>query len=138
MNGAVSLELWKLIVSVLVIVIGWGVIHWLSQLRETQNKRREIITGFLIEAYRNIERGCGRDPFTDDQKRKMEDAIADIQLFGSVNQIESARQFADIMNEERGVDPRFLLAVLRNDLRKELDLPKAGEDPRDIIHWRLQ
>ncbi len=134
-----SIELWKLIVSSLIIVIGWGIFHYLSQSRDIDNKRREIISGYLIEAYRNIENVCGRGhSLTEDQKKRIERAIADIQLFGSVKQIEAAKNFTEKMNRTGYDDPRELLSLLRIDLRDELKLPKVSDDPYDIIHWRLK
>lgn len=128
----------SVIVSAVIIVIGWGAVHRLAQNREIDSKRREVITGYLIEAYRNIENGCGRGSLvTEDQKRAMEKAIGDIQLFGSTEEIKAAKKFTETMNKESYGDPRELLALLRNDLRKELKLPEASNEPEDIIHWRL-
>ncbi len=139
-ESAIPIELWKLIVTSVILVFGWWFVHWLAQNREIQSKRREVITGYLIEAYRNIENGCGRGPSgpSENQKKAMEKAIGDIQLFGSTEEIKAAKNFAETMNKESYGDPRELLALLRNDLRKELKLPEASSKPEDIIHWRLK
>jgi hypothetical protein len=138
METIVTGEFLKWVVASLIIVIGWGVVHYLAEQRDVRNKKREIITGYLIEAYRNIEDGCGRgQQLTEDRKRKMEKAIADIQLFGSTDRVEATKRFTEIMNKASYADPRDLLIGLRNELRKELDLEAASSNPEDIIHWRL-
>jgi hypothetical protein len=53
-------------------------------------------------------------------------AIADIQLFGSEEQIDLAIKIAMIMSSTKGVPTQDLVALLqhlRSDLRLELDLP---------------
>lgn len=132
-------EYWNLLIPALVVVIGWGVVDLLSKARDVRNKKREIISIYLIEAYRNIEDGCGRDEsFTNARKRKMEKAIADIQLFGSKSEVEAAKKFTDNMNSNQSGDPRDVLILLRTNLRRELKLEPASEDPEDIIHWRIK
>jgi hypothetical protein len=139
METIITGEFLKWVVASLIIVIGWGVVHYLAEQRDVKNKKREIITGYLIEAYRNIEDGCGRGPqLTEDRKRKMEKAIADIQLFGSKDRVEVTKRFTETMNKDSYADPRDLLIDLRNELRKELELETASSSPEDIIHWRLK
>lgn len=136
-NPNVGIEFWKILIPAFIIVIGWWAVDWFSKTRDVENKRREIISLYLIEAYRNIEDGCGRC-VTNEQKRKMEKAIADVQLFGSKSEIEAAKKFADNMNNNHFGDPRELLVLLRTNLRRELKLEQALEDPKDIIHWRIK
>ena len=93
-----------------------------------------------IDVYRNIEVCCGRGEsysLTAQEKAGIERAVSDIQLFGSTSQINLAKGFIESMNKNSFGDPRNVLATLRNDLRKELDLPKVSYDPNDIVHWRL-
>src|SRR5687767_7029495 len=129
---------WNIIISTFIVIIGWGIGYYFTNKHNLQNKRREVITNYLIEAYRNIENACYREVLTEELKRKMESAIADIQLFGSLKQIAAAKTFTETMNKNSRGDPRELLADLRNDLRKELNLDLAPTDPEDIIHWRLK
>lgn len=130
---------WSLIISSVLVIIGWGIGYYITNLHQIKNKQREIITGYLIEAYRNIEEACARgDSITNEQKRKMEKAIADIQLFGSPKQVNKAKEFTEQMNKNSYGDPRKLLVELRNDLREELGIKPASKDFNDIIHWRLK
>lgn len=132
MEAIITGEFLKWVVASLIIVIGWGVVHYLAVQRDVKNKKREVITGYLIEAYRNIEDSCGRGPqLTEDRKRKMEKAIADIQLFGSKDQVEATKRFTETMNKDSYADPRDLLVGLRNELRKELELEIASSNPKD-------
>jgi hypothetical protein len=133
-----TLEFWKIIIPTIIAVLGWATLHILSKRKDLHHRRKEIITNYLIEAYRNIENGCGRNEMiSEEHKRKMEQAIADIQLFGSPKQIDKAKEFTERMNKNAQGDPRSLLAILRNDLRNELGLERASDDPSDIHHWRL-
>ena len=115
-----SLELiTKLILGTVVIMTGWWVVHWLNSVRDQANKRRELIVGYLINAYRNIEKAAfAFDPNA--HKDNVESAIADIQLFGSLKQVRLAQEFSDRMSNETTADVRELLTDLRNELRKEL------------------
>jgi hypothetical protein len=128
---------WSIFISSVLVIISWVITYITTYRHNLKSKQKEIITNYLIEAYRNIEDGCGRN-LTDEQKRKMEKAIADIQLFGSPEQITAAKKFVAQMNNKSHDDPRILLITLRNDLRKELGLKVAATNYDDIIHWRLQ
>jgi hypothetical protein len=134
-------EFWRTVIQVIGIILSTYIVArgWeAAKTRDLENRKREIITGYLIEAYGNIENACGREGrTTEEQKRKAEQAIADIQLLGSPKQIELAKKFAETMNKESFDDPRYLLVELRNSLREELGLAKASDDPKDIMHWRI-
>ncbi|MGL5302984.1 MAG: hypothetical protein ACRC9M_05200, partial [Aeromonas sp.] len=47
--------------SVLVIVIGWFVVHNLSVKRDRQNKKDDIRTEYLISAYRQLSDASNRE-----------------------------------------------------------------------------
>ena len=57
---------WKLLFphlgTVIVVFIGWFVVHLLNAYRDRRNKRREIRVQYLIEAYRKIESAAQRPP----------------------------------------------------------------------------
>jgi len=131
-----TIEFWKILIPTLIAIFSW----WAAKKKDLQNKRKEIISKYLIDAYRNIDNCCGRGEgvsLTAEQKKGIEQAIADVQLFGSSSQIALAKKFIESMNANSSGDPRNLLATLRNDLRKELGLPAASDDLNDIVHWRL-
>ena len=128
----------KILSTVLLALIGWFIVHYLSSKRDRNNKKRDLRTNYLIEAYRNIEKACGhKDYLPAALNRTIESAIADVQLFGTKQQIELARQFTDEMNKNSFADPRGLLVNLRSELRRELNLEQVSMDSNDIFHWRL-
>jgi hypothetical protein len=64
----------------------------------------------------------------------IESAIADIQLFGSARQVALAESFAKEFASRRSTSLDGLLAELRDDLRKELELEPIGHS---IISLRI-
>ena len=137
---ATTIEFWKILVPTLIAIFSWVIAHFSSKWKDLQNRRKEIISKYLIDAYRSIENCCGRGEgisLTPEQKTGIEQAVADVQLFGSTYQATLVKKFIDLMNTTAYADPRTLLVTLRNDLRKELGLPTASDDSNDIVHWRL-
>ena len=130
---------WQLLIPLLVTtclaMTGWIVVHHLSRRRDIQNKRREIRVKYLINAYRNIEAGAER-PGGSDQPgfgRPFESAIADVLLFGNLDQIQKAKELAlDISAKKKGITAP-LLYLLRDDLRKELGLMPTDEE---LVYFR--
>ena|SRR5712692_852308 len=109
------------VVSAVVVIVGWYVVHYLSGRRDQANKRRDLRVQYLIEAYRRLE-FAGNRPLTKEVAPEFEKAIADIQLFGTPKQVELAQAFALGFAESgiHSLDP--LLNELRQELRKELNL----------------
>jgi hypothetical protein len=92
---------------------------------DIDNKRRELRVHVLVDAWRNIGRAANhRGP---EEIRGLEQALADLQLFGNPSQAEHAARVARSMNEGdadvTSVDE--LLEALRVDLRKEMRLGPA-------------
>lgn len=129
---------WSFITSSLLVIIGWGITYYFANKQISKVRQKEVITNYLIEAYRNVEEVCGRDSLSDAQKRNVEKSVADIQLFGTLKQIKLAKDFTEEMNKSQYSDPRKLLIILRNDLRDELNIELASTNSSDIIHWRLK
>jgi hypothetical protein len=76
-----------LIITALVAVVGWFIVHELSISRDIKNKRIELKIKYLIEWYRRLEHISHRD---NPDLKDFESAIADIQLFGTKQQAELA------------------------------------------------
>ena len=112
----------SLLLTSVVVIIGWFIVHWLSSKRDQGNKRRELRVQYLIEAWRKLENSCNRHDET--WHHDLETAIADIQLFGSLEQIKLAEKFIQVFTnaDNNGADAEELLNALRHDLRKELKL----------------
>jgi hypothetical protein len=78
---------WSLTIPLLVAVLGWFIAHRLAAARDRANKRREIEVSYLIDAFRSLRNVVHGRVF--DYADDFESAVLDIQLFGSVAQIES-------------------------------------------------
>lgn len=110
-----------LLVTTIVAAASWYVAHALAKQRDRANKRRELLVGYLIDAYRRLEAGAARE-MTVEQAEAMESAIADIQLFGTPRQVQLVQDFALQIAETGGASIDDLLVSLRADLRAELGL----------------
>lgn len=75
-----------LLIPTLVAVASWFVGSWLSVRRDRANKRRDLRVQYLIEAYRRLE-AAGRCPLVPPYSSEMESAVADVQLFGTSEQV---------------------------------------------------
>jgi hypothetical protein len=113
------------VLAALVVIIGWGVTHRLSIIKEQNAKQRDMRIQFLLEAYRRLESAANRPEAGKNEQDKFESALADIQLLGTKSQIEELNQFLTDFNSADGrasINP--LLELLRIHLREELDLEK--------------
>jgi hypothetical protein len=122
-----------LLITTLVAIIGWFAVHRLNAARDRVNKRRDLIVGYLIQAYRQLESCSNRDATLSDM-RTVESAISDIQLLGSAEQVRLAQKFAEEFAASGNASADELLAVLREDLRLELSLKKV---PRAMKYLRV-
>lgn len=128
---------WKLAISLIVpavvVVAGWFVVHRFNSRKDFAARRRELIVGYLIDAYRKLEKSADavepRESWKD-----MESAIADIQLFGSGEQVALAQKFAREIAQRQTAFATTLLEELRRSLRSELKLEHVAEP---IIHLRF-
>ena len=121
-----------LLITSMVAIIGWFVVHRLSSNRDRANKRRELRVQYLIEAWRKLENASNRSD--NSRSNDLETAIADIQLFGSSRQIELAQKFADDIAKTGIGNLDELLEDLRYDLREELQLETV---PKNIKYLRF-
>lgn len=116
--------------TLMLTITGWYVIHLFSKKRDSENKKKEIITTYLINAFRQIDDATNRKDSI--KLLNLESAIADIQLFGSVNQIKMAQKIADDVKNNGTAECLELLNELRKDLRQELGLEKADGQWRSL------
>jgi hypothetical protein len=112
-------------------LLGWFAVHYFSMTRDRNNKKRDLQTKYLIEAYQKLERNSQNPDY---KKEELEAVLADIQLFGHPDEIELAVKFShDFANKGEG-KLGDLLNLLRKNLRKELNLPSANAG---IVHLRI-
>ena len=106
-------------------IIGALLGHKLTKERDREQRRRELVLTYLIDAWKNLETGS-RDTIDIHRKSEvLEKAIADIQLFGSPEQIRMASEFAKSMTANNSANTTPLLSDLRDSLRLELNLKRA-------------
>lgn len=116
-----------ILLPALIAVFSWFVGHWLASLRDQKNKCKELRIKYLLEAYRLLE-SVGNRKFNKENAKKMESAIADIQLLGSQKQITLAQDVAKEISTTKKAELLEILQDLRKDLRKELNLTPAKDE----------
>ena len=108
-----------LLVTTSAALCGWIVGHVLNSKRDRKNKHRELRAEFLISAYTKIESAAGRKLKTESKETAgLEEAVAQIQLFGTAEQVDTL-----LNNLKQGGDLNPIINLLRDELRKELELP---------------
>ena len=115
----------KIIISIVVAVLGWIIAHYFTSKREIKNKRREIRVEFLIRAYLKLENAIQRE--FNEISADLESVSADIQLFGTEEQILLVKTILDDLANKGDADLVYLLKSLRYDLRAELQLSHTEE-----------
>lgn len=109
-------------VTALIVILGWWVVHYFSSKRDRANKKRELVTKHLINAYLILTTEISqRKQF---EIRKLEDIVSEIQLFGSVEQVRLVKELVDCLTQKKAIDLDPLINSLRNDLRDELELER--------------
>ena len=126
-----ELQAIQTVLGILMIIVGWRAVDELTRHRDTKNKRREISTSFLIDAYRRLESSSYR-LHTNDTLNNIESAVSDILLFGSSELITLASQYVEALKSDVHAPPLQLLLQLRKELRQELELPDAGADGQSL------
>lgn len=119
-----DLEYIKILSTVILAIVGWGVSNRLNLKHSRDDKRRELVTNHLIQAYRILTQEIGRRESSKSSMTKLENLLSEIQLFGSPTQVEIARNIAS-ETANKGVseiDP--LIENMRDSLRLELGLDK--------------
>ena len=123
----------KVVSTVVVAAIGWIVAHYFTSRRDLANKRREIQTQYLIEAYRKIDSAIEPVQYTREWCESLQSAFSEVQLFGTKQQIALAHEFAEMLLSEEKINQNMLkqlLHDLRASLRSELGLESA-----DSKYW---
>src|SRR5258706_12932537 len=112
-----DLEYLKITITVVIAVLGWIIGHYINSQRDVRVKRQETTTKYLIEAYRVLTHDINRRELTVERKIKLENLIADIQLFGSSAQIKTAKDLVEEIVQKKDFSLDLLLNNLRDDLR---------------------
>lgn len=101
------------------------------------NKLREVRIEFLIDAYRRLEKASSRDR-TPGITAELEQAIADVQLLGSPEQVRLIQELAENLRRKKTDSVlNDLLADLRKNLRKELRLSALDGKLAEMLFIRF-
>lgn len=85
------------------------------------NRRREQRIGYLVSAFRGLSK-ANNHPRLWEVADDLEQAISDIQLFGTPEQVRLAQRFGEDLGKTQAAELDSLLTELRNSLRKELGM----------------
>lgn len=125
---------WGMFLSTTVVIIGWIATHYFNLSREIRSKQRETTVKFLIEAYQKLvflsyDFKHGKQGEDEHLQRvgELQLVMLNIQLFGSSEQISLAKDVLNSISDKQHCEVSKLLDMLRNDLRKELQLDMATE-----------
>lgn len=116
------LDVTKFGITALIAVIGWLVGHYFSEKRDRSNRKRELTTKHLINAYSVLTNEVSHRKQTEERMQKLESIITEIQLFGSPKQVELAKKLAVDISEKKEFELDPLINSLRTDLRTQLEL----------------
>ena len=119
MKNPFAIPLLQVMVSALVALAVVTATHVLTVYRDRRNRRQEQRIGYLVSAFRGLAK-ANNHPRLHEVADDVEQAIADLQLFGTPKQIQLARQFATDLGTTQVADLYELLNELRNNLRQEL------------------
>ncbi len=114
----------KIYITIWVAIIGWAISYFLARRKELLSRRSDKRVDYLISAYRNLESSANKEQ-TNETREKVENAIADIHLFGTEEQIKLANEFSKKITKTGEGSYHELLLQLREDLRIELKLSKS-------------
>ncbi|HMN25510.1 MAG TPA: hypothetical protein PKE38_13485 [Ignavibacteriaceae bacterium] len=117
------MEILKIVVTAITVVLGWIVGHYFTSTRDRRNKKRDLTIQHLINAYTVLTNEITHRPKSINSDRALEKVISDIQLFGSIEQVEIAKSLAAEIAQKGNSGIDDLINSLRNDLRRQLKLP---------------
>ena len=131
-------SIFSLVVPVLVVLIAAYLAHLFTLSSMKQARRAEAVNDVLIEAYLAYEHASSRNYEANDYYRERENewntdleiAVAKIQLLGPAKIADSLSDAIN-PNKEFKPGPQILLEI-RNELRKQMGLRRAGLAPQSL------
>ncbi len=109
----------QILTSALVAVIVVAVTHLFTRHRDRENRRREQRIEYLVSVFRGLSK-ANNHPRLHEVADELEQAIADIQLFGTPEQVALAQKFAIDLGSTQEAELDSLLIAVRDSLRSEL------------------
>lgn len=126
-----NIDYLKILITIVLAVIGWIIGYYFTTRKDINQKRRDISIEHLINAYRILTNEITQRKATKESNIKLENILSDIQLFGSYEQVQLAKDLADAIASKGDFELDPLINSLRNDLRKMIGLKKI----RGNVKW---
>lgn len=110
----------SLVVAVLLLAVRIFVMQRIQQRRQRENRQETERLKSLVAAYRSLAGSF--TPAGEQHRAQLEEALADVVLFGSIHQVEMAAACATALTRGEPVVYQSLIDALRSDLRTQLGL----------------
>lgn len=98
--------------------------HFFTSARDRANKRREQRISYLVGVFRALCK-ANNHPRLYEVADEVEQAVADIQLFGTPKQVRLVQRFATDLGTKQHTEMNALLESLRDSLRQEIGAARA-------------
>jgi hypothetical protein len=115
MNAATT----QVVIPALVALAVVGLTHLFTSHRDQRNRRQEQRINYLVNVFRAFAK-ANHHPRLYEVGRELEQAVADVQLFGTPEQVRLVQSFATELGTTQTAEMDDLLKELRNNLRSEL------------------
>jgi len=120
----------KLFMTAGMIIIGWWVVQLLTYRRERQNKRDDKRIEYMISVFEDLNEFRAKANVLEIAEATdfLMRILSKIELYGNQKQIEKMRELASGISDNKcDVSSSWsLIAMLRDDLRNELNLDKMS------------
>jgi len=113
-------------VAIVLLIVRLFILMRVRHRRQRENRQETERLRFLVMAYRSMAGSF--TPATGEHRQQMEEALADVVLFGSLHQVELASACAQALTRGEPVDYQPLIEDLRADLRSQLGLEPIAAD----------
>ena len=121
-------EYLKIVITIVLAIGGLIIAHYFTSKRDINNKRREIRLKYLIDSYITLTHEIAQRELTKENKRKLEDLLLDIQLYGNIEQVLFSIELSKNVAKGFSFDIVPLINSLRRELRQELKLKEIDSD----------
>lgn len=125
------------LVTSIIAIISWFIVHWLTEKRDQKNARRTARVDALSECYVALINSSLKDLYQLDDKGEINRKVADdvekailiIHLYGSPRQSKLASEYSKNMCEQGTANLDELVESLRKDIRKLLGEKEVIDKP---------
>jgi hypothetical protein len=118
----------EIIIGALVAISGWFIGYFLTNKRNRKQKKIDISVNYLIEAYRTMSQEIAPITwvFANKDRKVLQKILSDIQLFGTLDQINLAEKIIKEIDKGGEVEFTTIINNLRDELREQLGLEQTN------------